>query len=230
MSEFRRLMRLAPSAAVKEKKLAALAAERGAAASGLVERAVLEAEARGSLELAARETARGTPSEWVEAWPRARQAVDPQAPLTVAALRAWHRALMGSDSFRDRDLPPRGSGPAAAPVVFIASRLEILEQWMQVESGRELKPAQQGALVLARLVEIAPFGEADGTVARLATSHVIVRAGGRPPLLNAGDAERLDATIAAAFRLDTEPLTALLDEASERTLDVMISALETARG
>jgi hypothetical protein len=101
---------------------------------------------------------------------------------------------------------------------------------MQVESGRELKPAQQGALVLARLVEIAPFDDANGTVSRMAASHVIVRGGGRPPLLNGGDAQRLEATIAAAFRLDTEPLTTLLEESSERSLDVMIAALETPRG
>jgi hypothetical protein len=230
MSEFRRLMRLAPSAAVKEKKLAALAAERGEAASAVLEAAVRQAEARGSLGLAEHETGRPVPAVWAESWPRARQSVDPQAPLTVAALRRWHRELTGVDAFRDHELPARAAGPAAAPVAFIASRLEILEQWMQVESGRELKPAQQGALVLARLVEIVPFDDANGTVARMAASHATVRGGGRPPLLNAGDAERLEATVAAAFRLDTEPLTSLLEEASERSLDVMIAALETSRG
>lgn len=230
MSEFRRLMRLAPSAAVKEKKLAALVAESGPAGPAEAGRAVREAEGKGSLELAALETGRPVPASWGDAWPRARGSVDPQAPFSIAALRTWHRELTGSDAFRAEERPPRADGPPAAPVPFIESRLEILQQWMQVDSGRELKPAQQGALVLARLVEIAPFDDANGIVARTAASHVIVRGGGRPPLLNAGDRERLEATIAAAFRLDTEPLTTLLDEASERSLDVMIAALEPSRG
>jgi hypothetical protein len=230
MSEFRRLMRLAPSAAVKEKKLAALLAGRGPAGPDEAERAMREAEGKGSLELAALELGSPVPASWGGSWPRARRSVDPQAPFSIAALRTWHRELTGADAFRKQERPPRADGPPAAPVPFIESRLEILQEWMQVESGRELKPGQQGALVLVRLVEIAPFDGANGTVSRMAASHVIVRGGGRPPLLNAGDAERLAATIAAAFRLDTEPLTTLLDEASERSLDVVIAALETSRG
>jgi len=226
MSEFRKLMRLAPSAAVKEKRLAALMEGGGPGAARELDQAMDEAQGRGSLDLAEKETGRPVPAGTAEAWHRARRSVDPQAPLTVSALRTWHRELTGADAFRTRERPPRADGPPAAPVAFIESRLEILQQWMQMDSGRELKPAQQGALVLARLEEIAPFDDANGMVARLAASHMIVRAGGRPPILNAGDAPRLEATVGAAFRLDTEPLTALLDEASERTLDVMIAALE----
>lgn len=227
MSEFRKLMRLAPSAAVKEKRLAALVESGGPEAARELDQAVDEAQRQGSLGLAEKETGRPVPTGTAEAWPRARRSVDPQAPLTVSALRTWHRELTGTDAFRSRELPPRADGPLAAPVAFIESRLEILQQWMQMDSGRELKPAQQGALVLARLMEIAPFeDDANGMVARLAASHMVVRAGGRPPILNDADAARLEATVGAAFRLETEPLTALLDEASERTLDVMIAALQ----
>ena len=42
----------------------------------------------------------------------------------------------------------------------------------------------------------------------------------------AGDAPRLRAALEAAFRLETEPLVALLVEASGRALDVMIQSLE----
>jgi hypothetical protein len=57
----------------------------------------------------------------------------------------------------------------------------------------------------------------------------MVRAGARPPILAGGDAPRLEAVLQSAFRLETEPLAVLLEEASERALDVMIQTLESGR-
>jgi hypothetical protein len=57
----------------------------------------------------------------------------------------------------------------------------------------------------------------------------MVRAGARPPVLVGGDAARLEAALQAAFRLETEPLAGLLEEASERALDVMLQTLESGR-
>jgi hypothetical protein len=54
---------------------------------------------------------------------------------------------------------------------------------------------------------------------------MMLRGGMRPPVLVVGDAKRLRAALEAAFRLETEPLTALLAEASGRALDVMIQTL-----
>jgi Fic family protein len=82
---------------------------------------------------------------------------------------------------------------------------------------------------MARIVEILPFDDANGRVARLAASHLMVRAGGRPPVLVAADAARLGAAFQSAFQLVTEPLALLLEEASERALDVMIQTLERQR-
>jgi Fic family protein len=115
-------------------------------------------------------------------------------------------------------------GPPPAPPGLIAGRLAILEQWMAAPSALELKPAQQGALALARVVEVMPFDDGNGRVSRLAASHVMVRAGARPPILVAADAPRLAAALQAAFQLHTEPLGALLDEAAERALDILLEA------
>ena len=92
-------------------------------------------------------------------------------------------------------------------------------------SPRDLTPDQAAAVALARLVEILPFDDANGRVSRLAASHVMVRGGMRPPILVAGDAPRLRAALESAFRLETEPLVALLAEASGRALDVMVQSL-----
>jgi hypothetical protein len=209
---------LGASAAVKEKRLAALLSGRDARLPAL-ERALVEAQVRGSLELA------GLSGESeADALRRATAAVDPAAPLTVEALRRWQAALTGDPSFR-REARARPDGPPPAPVEFIASRLAIVEQWFGEDSGRELKPAQAGALALARIVEILPFPRANGRVARLAASQVMVRAGSRRPLLVGADAARLQEALSAAFQLHTEPLARLLEEGAERALDVSIATL-----
>jgi hypothetical protein len=215
-------LRLAPSAAVKEKRLAALLAGRDPRAPAL-EEAVIAAQVKGSLELAG---LAGTPeeAETTAGLRRAVGAVDPVAPLTVEALLAWQAALTGRRAFR-RQARDRPEGPPPAPAEFIASRLEIVQSWLGADSSRELKAAQLGALVLARVMEILPFDRANGMVARLAASHLMVRAGSRRPILVGGDRARLEAALQSAYQLQTEPLARLLEEAAERALDVLIAEL-----
>ncbi len=231
MNEVRGL-RVSPSAALKEKRLLALLKGRDPAYSTLME-AIEDAQLLGSLEVSGIQVSwdevvasRRLPGpELVQSLRRARAAVDPKAPLTLHALRAWHAALFGAEAGWRGQARTR-EGVAPAPPELIPGRLSILEEWINSESGRELKAAQQGALVLARLVEILPFEDGNGRVSRLAASHLMVRGGLRPPILVAGARPRLAACLQAAFRFDTEPLCALLVEASERCLDVMIQSLE----
>ena len=98
---------------------------------------------------------------------------------------------------------------------------------MKSEGAHSLRPVAQAALALARIVEILPFEDGNGRISRLAASHLMVarRAAAADPA-SGGDAPRLRATLEAAFRFETEPLVHLLDEASERCLDVMIQTLE----
>jgi fido (protein-threonine AMPylation protein) len=81
-------------------------------------------------------------------------------------------------------------------------------------------------VALARIVEVHPFDEANGRVARLAAAHVLRRAGLQAPILVGGDRARLQAALEAAHRLETGPLVELVREASGRALDVMIQSLE----
>jgi hypothetical protein len=236
--EHTRLLRLAPSRALKEKRLATLLAG-GDERDPLLRDAVAEAYVVGSLALSGvasspldvRSARRGEPAPApVRGLLAALGAVAPEAPFSVAAVRAWHAALLpGGGGFRTADRA-RPEGPPPAPAAFVAGRLEILEQWLQVDSSRELGPPQAGALALARLVEILPFEDGNGRVSRLAAAHLMRRAGARVPILVAADEPRLRQALQAAFQLHTEPLAALLDEASERSLDVTIEALERGTG
>jgi hypothetical protein len=229
-----RPIRLAPSAALKERRLKTLLAGRDERDPPVAE-AVNDAQLLGSLELAGSGVSweqvtasrRGEDApEAIEALRRAQAVVDERAPLTAAAVLSWHAAATGSSAgFRiaPRDRP---GGPPPSPPEFIRARLESLEHWLAVDSGRELSAAQQGALALARLVEILPFDDANGRVSRLAASHLMLRAGARAPILVGGDRPRLEQCLQAAFQLSTEPLVALLEEASERAIDVAIQTLE----
>ncbi|HEX9187604.1 MAG TPA: Fic family protein [Vicinamibacteria bacterium] len=227
-------MRLEPSVAVKEKRLAALLLERGLhpddpGLAGIVE----DAQALGSLELAGfrfgwdevrASRASGTGPLEVVAFRRARAAVAAHAPFGVAAMREWHAALAGPVGFR-RGERGRDGGPAPAPVRFVESRLAALAEWLEVAGSRDLRPEQAAAVALARIVEVLPFDDANGRVSRLAASHLMVRGGMRAPVLVAGDGPRLKAALESAFQLRTEPLVALLVEASGRAVDVMIQSL-----
>ena len=234
MSESTRL-RLAPSLAVKERRLAALLGGGDPAQPRLVE-AVRDAQVLGSLELAGmaataeevRAAGRGGDApEPVRGLYRALTAVDARTPFSPELTLTWHREALGPGVFRETELPP-DAGPPAAPAAFIRGRIESLQHWLATESGQGLKPAERGALTLARLVEIAPFEAGNGRVARLATSHVMVGAGARPPVLMGTDGARLEEALRLAFQLQTGPLVALLEEASERALDAQIQALEEA--
>ena len=234
MSEVRGL-RLAPSAILKEKRLAALLEGRDPGDPRLGE-AIEDAQILGSLELA------GVRATWAEvvasrrepgpepvlALRRARSAVDSQAPLDLAALRAWHVALALPEAGWRR-APRSRETTAPAPPEAIPGRLAILEQWINSEGAGGLTAPQKAALALARVIEILPFEDGNGRVSRLAASHLMTRDGMRPPILAGGDGPRLRACLEAAFRFETGPLCALLVEVSERCLDVMIQTLEPTR-
>jgi len=227
-----RLVRLSTSRARKEERLSALMAD-GVFSEPELEHAVEDAQILGSLELAGCPV---TPEELERvrqgeaAGPaadllRALRAVSLESPFSVAALEAWQEAVTGSARLRSEP-SSRADAPPPSPPAFIAERLAGLEHWLHSGSVRELAAEAAGALVLARLVEILPFDDANGRVSRLAASHVMRRAGARPPVLVGGDGPRLVASLKAAFQLDTEPLARLLEEASERSLDVMLRRLE----
>jgi len=227
-------LRVAPSVALKERRLASLLQGRDPQEPRLVED-VEDAQLLGSLELAGftvswdemKAGRRGEPGpEVVLRLRRARQAVDPRELFSLAALRTWDAALSGNPGFRRTERAREGQPPA--PPAFIETRLAVLEEWLRSEGVHSLKPVGMAALALARLVEILPFEDGNGRISRLAASHLMVRGGLRPPILAGGDAPRLEAALEAAFRFQTEPLVLLLEEGSGRCLDVMIQTLERA--
>ena len=218
-------LRLEPSVAVRERRLTRLLGERGLLPDDArLARIVEDAELVGSLELAGLavswdDARAATPPPQLRALRRARETVPREARLTLAAVRAWHEALAGPVGFRRREA-------AGARPEFIEDRLASLAEWLDARGAEGLTPEQKSAVALARIVEIRPFDEANGRVARLAAAHVLRRAGLQAPILVGGDGARLQAALEAAHRLETGPLVELVREASGRALDVMIQSLE----
>lgn len=224
---------LQPALSAKEKRLAVLLAERSMAEADLW-RPVRAAQIAGSLALSGIEARaldleaglRGkSMAEPVNAALGAYAALPPAAPLSLKALLAWQAAFTGGQGALRQTRSARREGPSPAPPEWIESRLQLLLEWLGTASAQELTPGQRGALALARLVEIVPFEDGNGRVARLATSHLMVQGGARPPILLGSDGARLRAALQAAFRIDTAPLVLLLQEASERALDVMLAVV-----
>lgn len=227
-------MRIQPPTSAREKRLVSLLRERGLEKSDPeLAGIVADAQLLGSLELsglggswdAVRGSRRGgEASVEVIALRRAQDAVPREAALSVGALCAWHAELAGPVGFRRAPRVRKGTAPA--PPEAIEGRLATLAEWLSAPGARDLRPEQAAALALARIVEVLPFEDGNGRVARLAASHVMVRGGLPPPVLVGADGPYLLACLHAAFRLDTEPLVSLLVEASSRSLDVMIQSLE----
>ncbi len=119
---------------------------------------------------------------------------------------------------------------AGRPVVWparIEVRLEILGGWLGTDSVGALHPAAAGALVLVRFLEIAPLAHGNGRLARLVAAHLMASRQAHRPILVAGDADRLTDALNAASGMNTAPLVALLEEASERAVDLELQAVES---
>jgi hypothetical protein len=227
-------VKIQAAVAAKERRLADLLSREGRpAADPALAGLVADAQILGSLELAGFRfgweevracRASGAGPDEIRALRRAGEAVPGEALLSTAVLGTWHEVLFGPVGFRQT--PVQRAEAEAAPPAAIESRLATLEEWLGAAGMHDLRPEQAAGLAYARIMEILPFDEGNGRVARLAASHLMVAGGMRPPILVGADGPYLVACLRAAFRLDTEPLVSLLVEASARALDVMIQSLE----
>ncbi|MCM2257934.1 MAG: hypothetical protein NDJ94_20055 [Vicinamibacteria bacterium] len=198
-----KLLRIAPAAALQERRLAELLAAGSVTVEAL--RAHEQQAWSGGVAVLM-----GEPG-LAPVLATALAAVAPGATPGPEAVRAWAAAL-GQGGLRQA---PRAGG---APPEFVAERLADLAAWMGSSGLGEVKAPARAALVFARVLDIAPLALHNDRLAHVALAHALRTQGQRLPLFEAQDAEPLAAAREAAGRLDFGPLASLLDLAAGRML------------
>lgn len=198
-----KLLRIAPAAALQERRLA----EQLAAGTVTAEALRAHEERAWAAGVA---TLMGEPA-LAAGLAAALVAVAPGAPPGPDAVRAWATAL-GLGGLRQAPLA------GGAPPEFVAERLADLAAWMGSSGLGEVKAPARAALAFARVLDIAPLGEHNDRLAHVALAHALRALGQRLPLFEVQDAAPLAAAREAAGRFDFGPLGSLLEAAAGRML------------
>lgn len=145
---------------------------------------------------------------------------DPGEDL-AAEVHALATAAGVRSPFRLEQIEPQFAGAGLSPPQTIALRLEDLREWISGDSGRDLETAPRAALFFARFLEISPFARANFRTAHLFLSFFAL-ADGQPPIwFEVADAAGIRSDVSQAFRFDTAPLTARIERALARSLDLV---------
>lgn len=212
-----KLLRIAPAAALLERRLADLLA------SGAVSAAELRArEPRAWAEGVASLPGAAVTADALE---RALAAAPETALPDAGTVRAWGSAL----GLGDLRTTPLSGG---APPEFVPARLEDLCAWLGSAGLAEVKPQARAALAWARVMDIAPLPGGNEWLAHVALAQALRRLGQRLPRLDSADATPLAAAREAAGRFDFQPLGEILERAESRMLEQLIRSLgsSTASG
>jgi hypothetical protein len=202
-----KLLRIAPAAALLERRLAE------SLASGAVDAAALRArETRAWAEGVASMPGAEVTAEALE---RALAASPGNALPDAETVRAWGIAL-GFGALRTTPLA------GGAPPEFVATRLADLSAWLGSDGLAEVKPRARAALAWTRVQDVAPLAGGNEWLAHVALAHALRRLGLRLPRFDAADAAALAAARRAAAQFDFQPLGELLERADGRMLDDLI--------
>lgn len=199
-----KLLRIAPAAALQERRLADKLAS-GAITAEELRSAQDAAWASGVAAVL------GLPAEATARLSAARAAVAPAAAPGPEAVDAWGVAL---------GLGARRTSPLAggAPPEFVSGRLADLADWLGSGGLAEVRPLARAALAFARVQDVAPLAAGNDQLAHVVLAHVLGGLGLRLPLFDASDAGPLAAAREAAGRFDFGPLGLVLESATGRML------------
>ena len=145
---------------------------------------------------------------------------DPTVDL-ICEVHALSASLAGASPFRTVQIEPQFQGAGLSPPQTVALRLGELLEWISGASGRDLETAPRATLFFARFLEISPFERANFRVAHLMLTFFAL-ADDQPPIwFEAEDAPGIREDVSRAFRFDTAPLTARIEGALHRSLDIV---------
>ena len=134
-----------------------------------------------------------------------------------------HRHLFhprpGAGQIRQSPVPAKFSGQDCPDPEFVDRALDNFERWLSADSFLEIHAIEQAGLVLTRLVDIWPFDFGNRTAAVVFANFFLVRAGYPPFAVLPGQEEAFADILAAAIRMQTEPLVGAIYKSIIRELD-----------
>ncbi|MFN8008081.1 MAG: Fic family protein [Terriglobia bacterium] len=128
----------------------------------------------------------------------------------------------GKSRFRENDIASICEAHEPIEAELVPAVVENALQWFQAESFHQMHEIERTALVLTKLVDIHPFGEANGITVRLISNFSLLRAGYPPAILSPLKADAYALAIENAIRFHTQPLVDLLAEAAHETLCICL--------
>ncbi len=152
---------------------------------------------------------------------RARQVMtDPGKSGLLQIHRALYHPRPGAGQLRQSPVPAIFSGQDCPEPEFIDRALDNFGRWLSADSFLEIHAIEQAGLTLTRIVDIWPFDFGNRTAAVIFSNFFLIRAGYPPFAIISGQEEDFAGVLAAAIRMQTEPLVRAIYNSIIRELDV----------
>lgn len=151
------------------------------------------------------------------------QSAGPKAKLSLNLLLQLNQPA-GNGEFRKTASKTSSIRAEHLPLI-----LENACSWFATDSFAELNPVEQAAIALLRLVELAPFEQANERTALLAASLFTLGSQLPPIILRLEKREAYRAALREGLRMNTQPMVELVAEAIEQTLDGMVKFITEDR-
>ena len=141
--------------------------------------------------------------------------------------RATKIKLRRGDYKQRPNNPTRNDGKVHeyCPPEHVAAEMDRLIELHPEHTGREVAPDLSAAWLHHRFIQIHPFQDGNGRVARALASLVLIRAGWFPLVVNHKDRSRYIDTLEAADAGDLRPLTELIGTIQKRSCRAALSIL-----
>lgn len=144
--------------------------------------------------------------------------------LDVDSIKRVHARMMAGLSeeageFRGGDMAPLTPEHDPPDPRAVAWSVHHLLDWTAADSFAELHAIQQAALVLVRLLDIAPFTDGSARTCRCIANFYLIKAQFPPAILTPQEEASYRGAVNAGLTMDTTPLTTLLANAVARTMD-----------
>ncbi len=124
----------------------------------------------------------------------------------------------GTTRFRETEIEPICAGHEPIESVLVPDVVENALEWFTAESFHQMHEVEKTALMLAKLIDIHPFAEANGSTIRLFSNFYLLKAGYPPAVISASRASEYAIAIQRAFHLHTQPVIDLLTESAHQAL------------